>query len=72
MSSGYWQIELNPATRDKTAFTSHCGLYEFTRMPFGLCNVPATFQRLMQVVLSGIEGKFSFVYIDDILVFKHI
>ena len=68
LSSGYWQIELDPATRDKSAFTSHCGLYEFTRMPFGLCNAPATFQRLMQVVLSGIEGKFCFVYIDDILV----
>ena len=49
LSSGYWQIELDPSTRDKTAFTSHCGLYEFTRMPFGLCNAQATFQRLMQV-----------------------
>ena len=68
LSSGYWQIELDPATRDKSAFTSHCGLYEFTRMPFGLCNAPATFQRLMQVVLSGLGGKFCFVYIDDILV----
>ena len=68
LSSGYWQIELDPATRDRSAFTSHCGLYEFTRMPFGLCNAPATFQRLMQVVLSGLEGKVCFVYIDDILV----
>ena len=68
LSSGYWQIELDPVTRDKTAFTSHYGLYEFIRMPFGLCNAPATFQRLMQVVLRGIEGKFCFVYIDDILV----
>ena len=49
LSSGYWQIELDPSTRDKTAFTSHCGLYEFTRTPFGLCNAQATFQRLMQV-----------------------
>ena len=60
------QIELDPATREKSAFTSHCGLYEFTRMPFGLFNAPATFQRLMQ--MSGIEGKFCFVYLDDILV----
>ncbi len=37
-------------------------------MPFGLCNVPSTFQRLMQTVLAGIDGKSCFVYIDDILV----
>ena len=72
LSSGYWQIELDLATRDKTAFTSHYGLYEFTRMPFGLCNAPATFQRLMQVVLRDIEGKFCFVYIDDILVCQNL
>ena len=68
LSSGYWQIELDPVTRDKTVFNSHYGLYEFIRMPFGLCNAPTTFQHLMQVVLRGIEGKFCFVYIDDILV----
>lgn len=46
-------VELDPESRAKTVFTSHCGLYEFTRMPFGLCDVPATFQRLMQVVYQG-------------------
>lgn len=70
LSAGYWQVELDPESRAKTAFTSHCGLYEFMRMPFGLCNAnaPATFQRLMQVVLSGLEWDCCFVYIDDILV----
>ena len=68
LASGYWQIELDPTTREKTAFTSHYGLYEFTCMPFGLCNAPATFQHLMQVVLAGLEGKTCFVYVDDILV----
>ena len=57
LCSGYWQIELDPVTRDKSAFTTHCGLFEFTRMPFGLCNAPATFQRLMQTVLAGLEGN---------------
>ena len=68
LSSGYWQVKLYPESRTKTAFTSHCGLYEFTRMPSGLCNAPATFQRLMQVVLSGLELDCCFVYIDDILI----
>ena len=61
---------MDPATRDKSAFTTHCGLFEFLRMPFGLCNSPATFQRLMQAILAGLEWKSCYVYIDDILVFS--
>ena len=68
LSAGYWQVELHEDSQAKTAFTTHCGLFEFTRMPFGLCNALATFQRLMQVVLSGLEWDCCFVYIDDILV----
>lgn len=68
LSTGYWQVGLDPTSQSKTAFTTHCGLYEFTCMPFGLCNAPATFQRLMQVVLCGLEWKCCFVYIDDILI----
>ena len=68
LASGYWQVELEPNSRAKTAFTTHCGLYKFNRMPFGVCNAPATFQRLMQVVLAGLEWDCCFVYIDDILV----
>ncbi len=68
LSAGYWQIKLDHSTSEKTAFTTHCGLFEFNRMPFGLCNTPSTFQRLMQKVLAGLEWKCCFVYIDDILV----
>ena len=68
LASGYWQVELDEDARQKSAFTTYNGLFEFTRIPFGLCNVPATFQRIMHRVLSGLEGKSSFVYIDDILV----
>ena len=66
LTTGYWQIPLDPASQQKSAFTTHCGLHEFTWMPFGLCNGPATFQRLMQTVLAGLECKSCFVYIDDI------
>ena len=68
LASGYWQVELDEDARQKSAFTTHRGLFEFLRMPFGLCNAPATFQRLMQVVLVGLDGTHCFVYLDDILI----
>ena len=68
LASGYWQVAVHPADREKTAFITHSGLFEFSVMPFGLCNAPATFQRLMETVLLGLTRKQCFVYLDDILV----
>ena len=74
LASGFWQILVDPQSREKTAFTTPHGLFEFRVMPFGLTNAPAVFQRLMQEVLAGLnpeDGKaFVSVYIDDILVFS--
>ena len=67
LCSGYWQIELHPDSWPKSAFVTHRGLHEFVQLPFGLCNSPSTFQRLMEVVLSGLVWDSCFVYIDDVL-----
>ena len=66
--SGYWQVEMSPQDREKTAFCTHEGLFEFQTMPFGLCNGPATFQRLMDMVLAGMQWKNCLVYLDDVIV----
>ena len=66
--SGYWQVGLHQDDKEKTAFCTLEGLYEFNVMPFGLCNGPATFQRLMDLLLAGIQWNSCLVYLDDIIV----
>ena len=61
-------MELEEEDRAKTAFCTTEGLFEFKLMPFGLCNAPATFQRLMDVVLCGLQWTTCLVYLDDIIV----
>ncbi|KAK4469996.1 hypothetical protein MN116_000019 [Schistosoma mekongi] len=68
LASGYWQVEIRPKDRQKTAFVIPTGLYEFETMPFGLTNAPATFQRLMQTILEGLVPKRCLIYLDDIIV----
>lgn len=68
--SGYWQILMHPNDVEKTAFVTHRGLFEFKVMPFGLVNAPMTFQRAMDVILSGLKYEICLCYLDDIIVFS--
>ena len=71
LASEYWQVRLSEDAKPKIAFATHSGLFQFAVMPFGLCNAPATFERLMSEVMRGLHWKRCLVYIDDILVFGH-
>ena len=62
-------MSLSPDTRCKTVFATHSGLFQFKVMPFGLCNAPATFERLMDRVLQGLRWSRCLVYLDDIISF---
>jgi hypothetical protein len=68
--SGFLQLEVASEDVEKTAFRTHLGLFNFKRMPFGLRNGPAIFQRVMQEILAPYLWIFCLVYIDDIVVFS--
>ena len=70
LQSAYNQVEVAEEDVHKTAFASPLGLLEYTRMPFGLCNSPATFQRLMQVIFQEELHQKVLVYLDDVIVYS--
>ena len=70
LASGYWQVELEEDIKEKTAFSTPNGHFEFNVMPFGLTNAPATFQRLMECILAGLTSHECLIYLDDIIVFS--
>ena len=70
LQSGYWQVSIEEEDKPKTAFqVGTLGFYDFHRMPFGLCNAPATFQRLMEMCMGDMNLRDCLVYLDDIIIF---
>ena len=71
LKSGFWQVKMAKDSQQYTTFTvGSMGVYEFLRMPYGLCNAPATFQRLMQNCLGELNLTYALIYLDDVIVFS--
>ena len=71
LKSGFWQVQMSEKSRQYTTFTvGSLGMYEFLWMPYGLCNAPATFQRLMQKCLGELNLTYALVYLDDVIVYS--
>lgn len=70
-NSGYWEVEIPEEDRDKTELFSHHKLFRFTCMPFGLKNSPATFQRIVDIILSRVKLQFAMVYLDDEIIYSN-
>ena len=68
--SGYNQISMHLDDKEKTAFTTPWGTFMYDKMPFGLMNAGATFQRAMDIAFVGEKDKFMVIYMDDITVFS--
>ena len=72
LKSGFWQVRMLEKSWQYTAFTvGSLGMYEFLRMPYRLCNAPATFQRLMQNCLGELNLTYALVYLDDVIVYSN-
>jgi hypothetical protein len=69
-NSGYWQIPLDEDDRDKTTICSHAGTFRFLPVPFALRNAPATFQREIDIILSGLKWRTFLAYLDDIIIYS--
>jgi hypothetical protein len=70
MYAGYWQIPMHPDTKHKASFITHSGIYTWERLPFGLCNAPASYQMVMSHVLRGLMWKHLICYVDDIIIWS--
>jgi len=70
LRSSYHQIQVPPQDRDKTTFICPGGMCRYRAMPFGLCNAGATFDRYVDIVMSGLHLDVCLVYLDDIILFS--
>ncbi|KAJ3639222.1 hypothetical protein Zmor_004090 [Zophobas morio] len=71
MFSGFWQVRIDENSKKYTAFvTPGFGLFEFQRLPFGLCNAPSTFQDLTDRVFHGLKWSCVLVYLDDLIIYS--
>ena len=70
LRSGYWSISMDDKSREKTAFVTFMGLFEFEVLPFGLTNSPGTFQRYLLHVINPFLYQFALVYIDDLIIYS--
>ena len=68
LRSGYFQVMMDEKDKEKTSFVTRSGLYQFKVLPFGVTNGPATFQRLMDITMTGLNYQICLVYLDDIIV----
>jgi len=69
-NAGYWQIPVSEEDKHLTGFTCHSGAWKCVRLPFGLCNAPATFQRAMDMILAGVKWQICLAYLYDVIVFS--
>jgi Reverse transcriptase (RNA-dependent DNA polymerase) len=70
LAHGFWQIPIAEESKEKSAFITPWGLYEWNVMPFGLCNAPSTFQRCLNFILTGMRHINILCYIDDLIIYS--
>ena len=71
LKSRFWQIKMDKASKQYTAFTvDNLGFFKYDRMPFGLCTAPVTFQQLMQNCMGELNLVYCLIYLDDLIMFS--
>ena len=71
LKSGFWQVKMDEESRQYTTFmVGSMGIYEFLRMPYGLCSTPATFQHLMQNCLGELNLMYALIYLDNVIIYS--